>query len=69
MKAQKKPTNLKYVSEKRKKQVYEIFNALGLTYRNKLSDSSYSLENYNSPFKQFSMLKNEKTTFKSSSNA
>lgn len=60
--------NLKFISEKRKKEVEEVFKTLGLMNQNSWPNySSYPSEGYNEPFKKFSMLKNKKTIFTSSS--
>ena len=62
----KQSANLKYISEKRKKEVEQVFHDLGLKNHENLSNYPQS-EDYNMPFKQFSILKNRKTIFRSSS--
>ncbi|MCZ0933102.1 MAG: hypothetical protein OXJ52_08120 [Oligoflexia bacterium] len=60
-------TNLKYISEKRKKEVEEVFRTLGLRDKENLANNPQIFEDYNMPFKQFSILKNKKTIFSGSS--
>ena len=61
----KKPKNsdLKYISEERKKEVERVFQTLRIPQEGNLPDYS---EGYNTPFKQLSVLKNEKIIFSSS---
>ena len=61
----KKPENsdLKYISEERKKEIEQVFQTLGLLQKENLPDCS---EGYNTPFKQLSVLKNEEIIFSSS---
>ena len=61
------PSDLKYISEERKKEVEQVFNTLGLINQENLPNHSDPSEGYNMPFKQFSVLKNEKIIFTSSS--
>ena len=59
-----KDSDLKYISEERKKEVERIFRTLRIPSHNrKFPDYS---EGYNTPFKQFSLLRNEKIIFSSS---
>ena len=61
-------SNLKYISEERKKEVEQVFNTLGLLNRENLPNySHHPSEGYNVPFKQFSVLKDKKIIFSSSS--
>ena len=60
------PSNLKYISEERKKEVEQVFNTLGLLNQENLPNYSDSSEGYNMPFKQFSVLKDAKIIFDSS---
>ena len=65
------PSDLKYISEERKKEVEQVFNTLGLLDRENLpnynlANYSHPSEGYNMPFKQFSILKDEKIIFNSS---
>ena len=62
-----KSSNLKYISEKRKKEVEQVFDTLGLMNKERLPHYFHTSEEYNMPFKQFSVLKNEKIIFSSSS--
>ena len=61
------PSDLKYISEERKKEVEQVFNTLGLLNQENLPNYSHPSEGYNMPFKQFSVLKNKKIIFTSSS--
>ena len=54
------PADLKYISEKRKKEVEQVFNTLGLMNQENLSKYSDPSKGYDMPFKQFSILKNAK---------
>ena len=58
-----KDSDLKYISEERKKEVEQIFQTLRIPQEGK--GSNYS-EGYNTPFRQFSVLKNEKIIVSSS---
>ena len=58
-----KKSDLKYISEERKKEVKRIFQTLEIPQKESLPDYS---EGYNTPFKQLSVLKNEKIIFSSS---
>ena len=58
-----KDSDLKYISEERKKEVERIFQTLRIPQKENLPDYS---EGYNTPFKQFSVLKTEKIIFSSS---
>ena len=49
--------DLKYISEKRKKEVEQVFTTLGLMDQKHLPNYSYLSEDYSMPFKQFSVLK------------
>ena len=60
-------SDLKYISEERKKEVEQVFNTLGLLDQENLPNYSDPPEDYSMPFKQFSVLKNEKIVFSSSS--
>ena len=60
-----KTSDLKYISEERRKEVEQVFNTLGLNQKS-FSNYSDSSEGYNMPFKQFSVLKDKKTIFNSS---
>lgn len=62
-----KTSNLKHISKERKKEVEQVFDTLGLTKRKNLPNYFHTSEGYDMPFKQFSVLKNEKTIFSSSS--
>ena len=60
------PSDLKYISEERKKEVEQVFNTLGLLNQENLPNYSDLSEGYSTPFKQFSVLKDEKIIFNSS---
>ena len=60
------PSDLKYISEERKKEVEQVFNTLGLMDQRNLPNYSHPSEGYNMPFKQFSILKDGKIIFNSS---
>ncbi len=58
-----KSSDWKYISEERKKEVEQVFQTLRIPLTENLPDYS---EGYNTPFKQLSVLKNEKIIFSSS---
>ena len=58
-----KNSDLKYISEERKKEVEQVFQTLRIPQAGNLPDYS---EGYNTPFRQLSVLKNEKIIFSSS---
>ena len=62
-----KTTNLKYISEERKREVEQVFDTLGLMNQGNVPNNFHPSEGYSIPFKQFSVLKNEKIIFSSSS--
>ncbi len=55
-----KNSDLKYISEERKKEVEQVFQTLGILQKENLLDYS---EGYNTPFRQLSVLKNETIIF------
>ena len=59
-------SDLNYISEERKKELEQVFNTLDLMDRESAPNYSHPSEGYNTPFKQFSVLKNEKIIFNSS---
>ena len=61
------PSDLKYISEERKKEVEEVFSILGLINQTNQPNYFHPPEDYSVPFKQFSILKNKKIIFSSSS--
>ena len=63
------PSDLKYISEERKKEVEQVFNTLGLMNQKSLPDYSHPSEGYNMLFKQFSVLRTEGLVFKTTSNS
>lgn len=62
-------SNLKYISEKRKKEVEQVFNTLGLMNQDNFPTYSHPSEGYNMPFKQFSVLRTTGLIFKTTSNS
>ena len=62
-------SDLKYISEKRKKEVEQVFNTLGLVEQKKHPEYSQLSEGYNTPFKQFSVLRTKGLVFKTTSNS
>ena len=64
-----KTLDLKYISEKRKKEVEQVFNTLGLMDQKHLPNYSHLSEDYSMPFKQFSVLRTQGLVFKTTSNS
>ena len=60
---------LKYISKERKKEVEQVFNTLGLMHQHHFPNYSDPSEGYGMPFKQFSVLKTEGFTFKTTSSS
>ncbi len=60
-------SDLKYISKKRREEIEQVFNTLGLMNQSNLPNYSYPSDGYNMPFKQFSVLENKKIIFSSSS--
>ena len=58
---------LKYISKERKKEVEQVFNTLGLMHQHHFPNYSDPSEGYGMPFKQFSVLRTEGITFKTTS--
>ena len=58
-----KNSDLKYISEERKKEIEQVFQTLRIQQEGNLPDYS---EGYNTPFRQLSVLKNKKIVFSSS---
>ena len=62
-------SDLKYISEERKKEVEQVFKTLNLMNQKNSSNYLFSSDGYNMPFKQFSVLKTEGLRFKTTSSS